>query len=304
MHSTIFNYLNPVIFTVFGFPIRWYGLAYVLGAVLGYLMFQYNAQKVCKLNLGPKFYDDLIFYMLLCAIIGGRLGEVIIYDLSYYLGNPLEIFKLYKGGMSFHGGLLGCILGCYFLAKKHKVTFLQTADLLCTAAPIGLFLGRLANFINAELIGKPTQLPWGVVFPNTSGVLRHPSQIYEALSEGVLMFVILNLVLRLQYKATSNARNPKPSIGIVSSMFIMLYSGFRFLIEYLKEPYGMVSNWKLQFFGVQIFEINRGQTLSLIMFMVGCIMLIDIIYRGKLNTKRLRKNNNDVKKLKVDGKNR
>lgn len=272
MHSEIFNYVNPVIFDIFGLDVKWYGLAYVIGILLGYLMLKRNAKVATNFNLSSDFYDDLIFYMLVAMVIGGRLGHVLFYDFSYYASKPIDILKTYEGGMSFHGGLLGCTFTCYILCKKYKLGFFQLSDLFCTVAPIGLFFGRIANFINAELIGMPTDLPWGVMFPDSGGIIRHPTQIYEALTEGLLLFVILNLAFRVQFRrCTVKDKVYEPRFGIITCLFAILYSFMRFFIEYVKEPEKPLLGW--------FFNFSIGQILCVLMFITGIIMLIYIFNR-------------------------
>lgn len=267
MHSDIFNYIDPVIFNIFGFDIKWYGLAYVFGIMLGYFILKKNAKIIPDCNLSSDFYDDLIFYMLVAMIVGGRLGHVLFYDFSYYIAKPIDILKTYEGGMSFHGGLLGCTFACYIACKKHKLKFFHLSDLLCTVAPIGLFFGRIANFINAELIGISTDLPWGVVFPGSDGIPRHPTQIYEALTEGVLLFIILNIVFRARFKwFYAKSKGNKLNFGMITSLFLILYSSMRFFIEYLKHP----GKPLIECF----FNLSVGQILCIFMFIIGVIILI------------------------------
>lgn len=221
--------LSPVAFYLGSIPIKWYPLAYIISIIAGFFYIKFVA-KAYKLNLSYAFMDDLFCWTIVGIIIGGRLGHVIFYDLSYYLKHPTEIVKTWHGGMSFHGGLFGFIIAATIVAKKHKINPWIILDLSACVVPLGLFLGRIANFINGELFGRATTLPWGVVFNNTGGgnELRHPSQIYEALTEGLLLFIIMNALLFFT-KARLRA-------GLLSGIFSMLYSIFRFIIEYFKNP--------------------------------------------------------------------
>ena len=188
---------DPVLIDLGFFQIRWYSTAYIVGILIGWIY----ANKIIKLTennqynfnqITTRLFDDLIIYLVIGIILGGRLGYVIFYNLDYYSQNLLEIFKLWQGGMSFHGGLLGVIISIIIFSKKSQVNFFKFSDIVSCVAPIGILLGRIANFINAELYGKITTLSWGVIFPNAGSLPRHPSQIYEATLEGVLLFLIIN----------------------------------------------------------------------------------------------------------------
>ena len=182
------NNFDPVAFSVFSFEIRWYSLAYIFGILIGwYLSKKYfiDNEKV------KETFDDYITYVILGIIIGGRLGYVIFYDLSYFLDNPIEILQIWNGGMSFHGGLLGVILSSIIFAKSKKIEVFEYLDVIAIVTPIGLFFGRIANFINSELYGKSTEVFWSVKFLKVDNINRHPSQLYEAFLEGIILFIIL-----------------------------------------------------------------------------------------------------------------
>ena len=189
--------LNPVFIDLGIFQLRWYSIAYILGIVLGWI---YANKIINKLehsnhnfdNIKKSKFDDLIVYLILGIVIGGRLGYVFFYDFTYYLKNFLEIFQIWKGGMSFHGGLLGVIVATLIFSKYEKNSFFKYADIISCVAPIGIFFGRIANFINGELYGKATLLPWAVIFKSGGNISRHPSQIYEAFLEGLLLFALIN----------------------------------------------------------------------------------------------------------------
>ena len=193
----IVHNFDPVMVDLGIFQIRWYSIAYILGILLGWLY----ALKIIQLSNINKFnfkqitksdFEDLIIYLVLGIIFGGRLGYVLFYNFDYYSQNFLEIFKLWNGGMSFHGGLIGVIISVLYFSKIRKINFFKLTDIIACVAPIGIFLGRIANFINGELFGKISTMPWAIVFPNAGNFARHPSQLYEAILEGIILFLIIN----------------------------------------------------------------------------------------------------------------
>jgi phosphatidylglycerol:prolipoprotein diacylglycerol transferase len=183
------NNFDPVAFQIFSFEIRWYSLAYIFGIIFGWFYCKKNLIKDKKLL---NLFDDLITYLIIGIILGGRIGYVIFYNLEYYLDNFFEILMIWKGGMSFHGGLLGVIVSIFIFSKNKNKNFFKYSDVVACVAPIGLFLGRIANFINGELFGKIAILPWAIIFPNGGNISRHPSQIYEAILEGIVLFILIN----------------------------------------------------------------------------------------------------------------
>ena len=259
-----FPNINPVIVHIFGpFSITWYALSYVAGILLGASYYKFIAKK-CNLDFSKKFYDDIVTYVILGIIIGGRLGYVIFYSLGYHLDHPLEIFATWNGGMSFHGGALGLATALYLLAKKHKIPFLQITDIISVVAPIGIFFGRIANFINGELYGKVTNVSWGVVFPNAGASPRHPSQIYEALLEGAL-------ILLLQYILVFCSKIVKKN-GLLSASFLIQYSVFRYIIEFFRAPDSHIG---------YINEFTMGQILSIPMIAVALVILLQALQAKK-----------------------
>ena len=229
----IIHNFDPVLIDLGLIQIRWYSLAYIFSIILGWVY----ALKIIKTtqNNNKNFemvkksdFDDLIIYLVLGIILGGRIGYVIFYNLEYYSQNFLEIFKLWKGGMSFHGGLLGVIAAIFIFTKSKKNSFFKYSDVVACVAPIGIFLGRIANFINGELYGKISTLPWAVIFPNAGNIARHPSQIYEAILEGVVLFVLINF-LALKKKLLFKT-------GYISGLFLILYSILRIFSENFREP--------------------------------------------------------------------
>ena len=258
MLNSIYWAIDPVIFSVGPFDVRWYGVAYVLG----FICFGIVALKTAK-RWRITFTFDALLEVLVCVmigvIVGARLGFVVFYGEGYYWIHPGDIFAFSQGGMSFHGGLIGGVLGLIISSRLIKMPFLSLGDLAAIGAPIGLFFGRCANFINGELWGAPTDLPWGVMFGGEAGmIMRHPSQLYEALLEGVVIFIVL-LVL-------SRKRPPYPR-GTFAGIFLILYAVFRCLVEFVRVPdiqlgylYG---DW-----------LTMGMVLSLPVFIAGICFLV------------------------------
>ena len=196
--------LDPVLIDFGLIAIRWYSLAYIFGIILGWWLGKKIINHIIK-DINLKFnieeFDDLITYIIVFMLLGGRIGYVLFYNLGYYLSNPLDILKIWEGGMSFHGALAGIILGTYWFSIKKNIPTFFLLDIISFVAPIGIFFGRIANFINGELVGKTTDVAWGVIFPNIDSNIRHPSQLYEAFFEGIVLFIIMNFILfRKNYK--------------------------------------------------------------------------------------------------------
>ena len=229
----IVHNFDPVLIDLGLFQIRWYSIAYILGIIIGWVY----ATKIIKLTTINKYnfeqiktsqFDDLVIYLIIGIILGGRLGYVIFYNFEYYSQNFFEIFKLWRGGMSFHGGLLGVIVSIIFFSKKTKTNFFKLSDIVSCVTPIGIFLGRIANFINGELYGKISTLPWAIIFPYGGSLARHPSQIYEAILEGIILFILINY-LALKKKLLFKT-------GYISGLFLVSYSILRMLSEIFREP--------------------------------------------------------------------
>ena len=246
------NNFDPVAFQIMSFEIRWYSLAYIAGIIIGWLL----CKKIFirKSDINEKF-DDYITYLVIGMIIGGRLGYIIFYNFSYYINNFFDIFKVWEGGMSFHGGLIGIIIASILFTKKHNQDSFLYMDLVSLVAPIGIFFGRLANFINSELYGTPTDIPWAVTFIQVDNLSRHPSQLYEAILEGIILFIIL-----MYFKNKDYLKKP----GLISGLFLIFYSIFRFFIEFVRVPDEQL--------GHLIFELSMGQIISLIFFVIGIIL--------------------------------
>ena len=247
------NKFDPVAFEIFSFEIRWYSLAYIFGILLGYL---YCKKILIKDKKIFEKFDDFISYLILGIIFGGRLGYVIIYNPLYYLNNPLEIFMIWQGGMSFHGGIIGVIISSYIFSKINKINFLSILDLVSMTAPIGIFLGRISNYLNSELYGKVTEVPWSTKFILVDNLSRHPSQIYEAIFEGIILFILLNFFYRKMFLKS----------GLISSLFLIYYSLFRFICEFFREP-------DLQI-GYLFFNLSMGQVMSVIFLSIGLILFL------------------------------
>ncbi|MGH6635126.1 MAG: prolipoprotein diacylglyceryl transferase [Gammaproteobacteria bacterium] len=249
--------IDPIAFQIGPLAIRWYGLAYVAGIGLVWGLLRGRAKRSAS-GWSVEQVDDLLFYVALGVVLGGRLGHVLFYDLPYYVQKPLEVFKVWHGGMSFHGGLLGLFVGTWLFARKWGKRFWVAADFLSSAGPISLFLGRMANFVNGELWGTATKLPWGMVFPDprAGGIPRHPSQLYEAFLEGIVLFVALWIY----------SRRPRPA-GSVTGWFLLGYGVFRFAVEFVREPD--------QPLGYLAFGwLTMGQALSFPMILAGACLLV------------------------------
>ncbi|KAB2836052.1 MAG: prolipoprotein diacylglyceryl transferase [Caedimonadaceae bacterium] len=220
-------YIDPIALEVGALKIRWYGLAYMAGISLGWLYCRHLI-KQGYFQFPVKMADDFIIWATLGIVIGGRLGQVFFYSFSYYLDHPLEILMLWHPGMSFHGGLIGVSLATFLYCRKNHLKMSSFSDLIACGVPFGLFFGRIANYINAELVGRVTDLPWATIFPGTDGLPRHPSQLYEAALEGIIIFIVLrSLTLKNMTKNYS---------GVIIGVFLFLYGIFRFLVEFVREP--------------------------------------------------------------------
>ena len=246
------NNFDPVAFQILSLEIRWYSLAYIIGIILGWT---YCKKKLIKDQHILGLFDDYITYLIIGIILGGRLGYALFYNLKYYLENPFEILMIWNGGMSFHGGLIGVILATRLFSIKHKVNYFVFLDLVAIVAPIGIFFGRIANFINSELIGRVTDLPWSVQFILIDNIKRHPSQLYEALFEGIILFLLLSYFFRKNY-----LENP----GKMSALFLIFYSLFRFFVEFFRSADPQI--------GYLILNLTLGQLIS-ILFLVAGILL-------------------------------
>tara|TARA_Y100000590_G_scaffold142102_2_gene163004 strand:- start:3403 stop:4176 length:774 start_codon:yes stop_codon:yes gene_type:complete len=245
------NNFDPIAFQVFSLNIRWYSLAYIFGLIFGWI---YVKKILIKDKSIKNLFDDYIVYIILGIIIGGRLGYVFIYNPTYFLDNLQEIPMIWNGGMSFHGGVIGVILATVLFCKINNQKVFYFLDLVAVSAPIGIFLGRVSNFINSELYGRETDIFWSVKFIQVDNLTRHPSQIYEAIFEGIILFFLLKIF----YNKLSRKD------GTISSLFLILYSLFRFVIEFTREPDPHL--------GLLFFNLSMGQIVSIIFILAGSVL--------------------------------
>ena len=246
------NNFDPVAFQIMSFEIRWYSLAYIFGIIIGWLLCKKIFIKDTKIN---EKFDDYLTYSILGIIIGGRLGYILFYNFNYYLNNFFDIFKIWHGGMSFHGGLLGIIIASILFAKKNNQNPFIYMDLVSLVAPIGIFFGRLANFINSELYGTVSNVPWSAIFVKVDNLTRHPSQLYEAFLEGIILFLLLIYFRKKNYLL-------KP--GTISGLFLIFYSIFRFFVEFYRVPDEHI--------GYLAFNLSTGQIVSVVFLIIGTIV--------------------------------
>ncbi len=256
----VFPEIDPVLISIFGLDLRWYGLMYLVGFVAAFWLAN---RRLANTTWTKDELSDLLFYGFLGVILGGRFGYVLFYQFDMFVADPLYLFKIWTGGMSFHGGLLGVIAAIVWFAKKKQTSLLAVGDFVAPLVPIGLGAGRIGNFINSELWGRVTDVPWAVIFPNAGPDPRHPSQLYQFFLEGVLLFTILWLF----------SRKGRP-VGAVSGMFLACYGLFRFIVEYFRQPDAHLE----QIYGGLL---TQGQMLSVPMVAAGLFL----IYRAYKNNK-------------------
>ena len=247
------NNFDPVALEIFSFEIRWYSLSYIFGILIGWILSK--RILISDANLKEKF-DDYITFLIIGIVVGGRLGYVLFYNFEYYYSNFIEILKIWQGGMSFHGGLIGLIIVSFWFAKKNNQDPFEYLDIVSIVAPIGIFFGRIANFINSELYGLEANIPWAVKFIKVDDIYRHPSQLYEALFEGIILFFILLIFYQKGYIKTK---------GFLSSLFLIFYSVFRFVIEFFRAPDEQI--------GYLFFKLSMGQLISFLFFSIGLYLL-------------------------------
>ena len=252
--------IDPIIFSLGPLQVRWYGLMYILGFIAAYLLVRYQA-KLFSWKQMLKHLDNLNLAIIVGVILGGRLGYILFYNPSYYLQHPFEILATWQGGMSFHGGCIGVLVCGALYCRRHNIDFWKGADLYVVTVPIGLGLGRIGNFMNAELYGRVTGAPWAMVFPGGGPLPRHPSQLYEALLEGVLLFIILWSLKARPWQDKGNKLWPHGSMLV---LFLILYGIFRFLVELVREPDPQL--------GRVLAGMTMGQLLSLIMVVSGILL--------------------------------
>lgn len=266
MVSSYFTFpqIDPIIFSIGPLSLRWYGLMYLVGFAAAFWL---AGVRLSRTNWTKEQLSDLLFWGFLGVILGGRVGYVLFYQFELFLDDPLYLFKIWTGGMSFHGGLLGVIAALWWFSRKAKCTFLQVGDFIAPLVPIGLGAGRIGNFINAELWGRTTDVSWGVIFPGAGPLPRHPSQLYEFALEGVVLFLILWLY----------SRKPRP-IGAVSGLFLLGYGSFRFFVEFFREPDQHIGLYE----GAFSLGISQGQILSTPMILGGIALMVWALKRNKL----------------------
>ncbi len=272
-----FPNIDPTLIELGPFKLRWYGLSYILGFIAAYILINVQ-QKARRIGLKGERLQAFIFYLAVGLVIGARLGYILFYQwaqLGEYVAHPLEIIAVWHGGMSFHGGLIGAVLAAVFFCRWHHMPFWDVADAVIVTAPIGLALGRLGNFINGELYGRPTHVPWAIVFPGAGQMPRHPSQLYEALLEGVLLFILLWNLKDMGFRP-----------GAMVCCFLGGYGAFRFLVEFFRQPDAQLG----LFFGV----LSMGQMLCLCM-VIAALVLWRILPRAAPGNKGM-----NSRKLKAD----
>jgi len=267
--------IDPVAFHIGPFPVRWYALAYAAGLCLGWAyawaLLRNSRLWGATLRPDPGSLSDLVIYLAIAVVVGGRLGQVLFYDPRYYAAHPLEIIEPWKGGMSFHGGLIGAALATWYFAKEKKVSLLTVADLCTAAAPIGILLGRIANFIRPELWGRPTGVPWAMIFPGVDNQPRHPSQLYEAGLEGLLLFLVLALFVR-------GGALKRP--GIVTGIFCIGYAAARITSEFFREP------------DPQLEKLSHGLTMGMVLsaplLLAGVALIVYVLCCHRTEDEKVR----------------
>ncbi len=258
----IYPQIDPIAFSIGPVNVHWYGLMYILALLVGWFLLRVRASKLGSGWENPEV-DDLVTWVMLGAVLGGRIGYILFYDLAYYIKAPLEIFTVWNGGMSFHGGLLGVLLTIFIWGRAHKKGFLETLDFVAPAIAPGLLFGRIGNFINGELWGRTTDVSWGMVFPHAGILPRHPTQLYEAGLEGVLLFILLWIY--------SSKERPE---GAVAGFFAILYGIFRFISEFYREPDAHIGYLYGEW-------LTMGMVLSLPLIIIGVCLVLYSVFQEK-----------------------
>lgn len=262
-----FPQIDPVFLSIGPLQFRWYGLMYVLAFVATYLILRSETRRK-KLPLTNDDVADMVFFGAMGVVLGGRLGYILFYNPGFYLTHPLRVFAVWEGGMSFHGGFLGVICAFVIYARRKNIPFFTLIDMAALCAPVGLGLGRIGNFINGELYGRQTDVPWGIIFPGGGDVPRHPSQLYEAFLEGLVLFVLVRFASRRS-----------PATGVAGWAFVAGYGLFRFIVEFFRQPDDNL--------GYLVAFFSMGQLLSLPMFLLGSFMVIRLVLKHKITTENI-----------------
>ena len=268
MNGLAYPDISPIIFSIGPLAVRWYSMAYLFGIVAAWFLVSRNIKKF-SLPISKAALEDMVFYITLGIVLGGRLGYVLFYGRDMFAENPLEVFAIWHGGMSFHGGIIGVIAATYLVTKKYNYKFLSITDLIALYAPIGIFCGRLANFVNDELWGRVADVPWAIKFPAGGYLPRHPSQLYEAALEGLLLFIILNLLWQKQWA--------RRHTGFISGLFLLCYGVFRAFLEQFREPDAQL--------GFIFVHITMGQLLSLPFILLGAVLIFVAAKRKDIDLK-------------------
>lgn len=257
-----FPSIDPIFLSIGPLHFRWYGLMYVLSFVATYFILRAESHRK-KLSLSASDITDLVFYGAVGVVLGGRAGYILFYNLDFYVANPFKSFAVWEGGMSFHGGFLGVITAFFLYSIRKNIPFFKLIDMASQCAPVGLGLGRIGNFINGELYGRQTNMPWGIIFPDGSGVPRHPSQLYEALLEGLVLFFIVSFAARRSSET-----------GVQAWTFCAGYGVFRFVIEFFRLPDAQLGTFGAIF--------SMGQLLSMPMFIIGSVMVAKLYNHSRI----------------------
>lgn len=259
MFAIMFPNIDPVLVSAGPVQIYWYGVAYVAAIIMGWRYGKLLIRRSPNSQITEKNFDDFIIWLAVGIIIGGRIGYLIFYNPGQIIKNPLELFHIWVPGRSFHGGLIGAVISTLWFCHRNKINLWRLSDIAAMATPIGLFFGRIANFVNAELYGRTTEVSWGIIFPGSDGLPRHPSQLYEAFAEGILLFILLLLV---EFKTDWREKKPGSSVGLM----LLGYGVARTICELFREPDAPLG----YFFG----NLTMGQLLSFPMLLAGCLMFI------------------------------
>jgi phosphatidylglycerol---prolipoprotein diacylglyceryl transferase len=257
MFAIAFPAFDPVAIEIGPFAVRWYALSYIVGLLIGWSYCRWLTRRPPH-TMSKQQIDDFLLWATLGVVLGGRLGYVLFYNPLYFLEHPLQIFIVWQGGMSFHGGLVGMILAMILFTRNRRLPFFALADIVACATPIGLFLGRLANFVNGELYGRVTDAPWGMVFPGGGPEPRHPSQLYEAFLEGIVLFIVLFVLVRFTAA--------KAKLGVLSGAFLIGYGISRIIAEIFREPDAQL--------GFLLGGATMGQLLSVPMLIMGALFIL------------------------------